>query len=715
MLDPFQSGQKKRGSALWLKIDSWIDSHLYGLFTGFGRAYESFSARMDRFSVGGWKRVGVELVSDAWSLGVLGLIVVLAFARPAFEETRADYLRQADYSVTFLDRYGDEIGKRGILHNDGVPLEELPDYLIKATLATEDRRFFEHFGIDPLGTLRAILANAQANGVVQGGSTLTQQLAKNLFLSSERTLERKIKEAFLALWLETNLSKTEILKLYLDRAYMGGGAFGVDAASQFYFGKSVRDISLAEAAMLSGLYKAPGRYAPHLDLPAARARASEVLENMVQAGFLTEGQVYAARRNPASVVSKADHYTPDYFLDWVYEEVLRRAQGTADRVLTVKTTVDVALQRYAEQSIQATLRQHGAEQDVEQGALVSLESDGAVRAIVGGRDYGESQFNRATQALRQPGSSFKPYVYLAAFQHGFEPKSIVQDAPISIGNWSPQNYNRKYAGRVSLTTALARSINTVPVRLAQAIGRDKIVDAARALGITSPLTITRSMPLGVTEMTVMEQAVAYATFASGGRKVEPYGVVSIRNSAGEVIYARDRDVPPPPQVVPREPVEQLNYVLSQVVEAGTARRAALEGIKSAGKTGTTQGYRDAWFVGYTGQFTTAVWFGNDDYTPMARVTGGSLPAQTWQRYMAFAHAGLEVPPIPGVEDSGGAPPAFVAAAEGEDLPAISRPRPLSAQTETVLLDIARAFRDASATASGPSGARFAQGSTDAAR
>src|SRR5690606_16861590 len=383
-------------------------------------------------------------------------------------------------------------------------------------LATEDRRFFSHFGIDVFGTLRAFVENVRASAVVQGGSSLSQQLAKNLFLSNERTLERKIKEAFLAVWLEANLSKREILKLYLDRAYMGGGNFGVEAASEFYFNKSARDVSLAESALLAGLFKAPARFAPHINLPAARARANEVLTNMVQAGFMTEGQVIGARRHPADVVEQvAGSGSPDYFLDWVFEEVKQLAPD-GDRVLTVRSTVDMPMQRAAEEAVETTLLQNGESYRVKQAAVVALDNDGAVRTMVGGRDYGESQFNRATSALRQPGSSFKPYVYAAAMMNGFTPETVVRDGPICIGNWCPRNYSGGYSGPVTLTTALVKSINTIPVRLAQQIGRDKIVDVAHKMGITTELLITRSLPLGAAEVTVIDQAAGYGVFASGG-------------------------------------------------------------------------------------------------------------------------------------------------------------------------------------------------------
>ncbi len=541
--DPFQSSSRKRRSVRLIDIDSWVDTTLFRTGQFIAAKAEAFSVFMRRFRLTGFRRAAVEVAGDALTLGLGGAILMLALAIPAFQATRTDWRAQGDYAITFLDRNGNEIGKRGVKRKETVPLEEMPDYLIKAVLATEDRRFYDHFGIDIPGTIRALGENLRADAVVQGGSSLSQQLAKNLFLSNERTLDRKIKEAFLALWLEANLSKDEILKLYLDRAYMGGGNFGVESASEYYFGKSVRDINLAEAALLAGLFKAPARYAPHVNLPAARARANEVLTNMVQAGFMTEGQVIGARRHPADVIEHTETAgTPNYFMDWAFEEV-KNLNLRGDRSLTVRTTVDLAIQKAADEAVESVLRESGDAYRVRQSALVVADTDGAVRAMVGGRDYGESQFNRATDALRQPGSSFKPFVYTTAMLNGYTPKSIVMDAPICIGNWCPHNYSGGYSGPVSLTTGLVKSINVIPVRLAQAIGRDKIVDTAQKMGITSELRITRSLPLGASEVKVIDMAGAYAVFANGGYKATPYAFTQIIDSNGNVIYDRHKDAP----------------------------------------------------------------------------------------------------------------------------------------------------------------------------
>ena len=651
---------KDRTGRFLLDLDSRIDSAAFHTGRALREGYERFSAFMYRFNVAGARRVGVEVLSEGATLGAVGLVVAFALAAPAVRETAdEDWLKRSELAVTFLDRYGNEIGSRGIRHNDSVPLEEFPHHLIKAVLATEDRRFYDHFGIDGPGTVRAITANARAGGVVQGGSSITQQLAKNLFLSNERTIERKVKEAFLALWLETRLTKNQILKLYLDRAYMGGGAFGVDAAAQYYFGKSAREVNLAEAAMLAGLFKAPTRFAPHVNLPAARARASIVLDNLVESRLMTEGQVFGARRNPATAIDRRDERAPNYYLDWAFEEMKKLVEtmpkATADRVFVVRTSLDVNIQRETENAIENALRQHGREYNASQGAAVVMDPDGAVRAMVGGRDYGASQFNRATDALRQPGSSFKPYVYAAALEDGFRPTSVVRDEPICLGDWCPQNYGRSFAGPVTLTQALVRSINTIPVRLSLMLGdgkpkagRKKIIELAQKMGLRHPLGDYNPLPIGAAEVTVLEHTSGYTAFPNGGKAATPHAILEVRNAAGEVVWQFERDGPKPQQVLRPDVASDMNFILNKAVEEGTGRRAALDGIKAAGKTGTTNGYRDAWFVGYTGNYVTGVWFGNDDYTSTDDMTGGSLPAMTWRDIMTYAHQGIEARPMPGV-------------------------------------------------------------------
>ncbi|MEA2935340.1 MAG: penicillin-binding protein, partial [Variibacter sp.] len=668
-------------------------------------AYERFSAFMDRFHVAGLKRVTVEGMSEAATLGTGGLIVMLALAIPAFRETSDDdWLKKSELAVTFLDRYGAEVGSRGIRHNDAVPLEEFPDHMIKAVLATEDRRFYEHFGIDFPGTVRALVSNAKAGGVVQGGSSISQQLAKNLFLSNERTIERKVKEAFLAIWLETRLSKNQILKLYLDRAYMGGGAFGADAASQFYFGKSVREVTLAEGAMLAGLFKAPTKFAPHVNLPAARGRASVVLDNLVEAGFMTEGQVFGARRNPATAVDRRDERSPNYYLDYAFDEIKKLVEklpkSVQERVFVVRTGLDVGMQREAENAVETHLRQYGREYRASQAALVVIEVDGTVRAMVGGRDYGTSQFNRATDALRQPGSSFKPYVYATALANGFKPNSVLVDSPVCIGNWCPQNYSNSFSGSMSLTQALVRSINVIPVKLSIALGngnpkagRAKIVETARRMGLRRPLTDSPSLPIGAAEVTVVEHTGAYLPFPTNGKAIPPHSILEVRTGAGDVVWRFDRDGPKPVQALDPRVASEMNLIMNKVVEEGTGKRAILDGVRAAGKTGTTNAYRDAWFVGYTGNYVCGIWYGNDDYSPTNRMTGGSLPAMTWRQIMAYAHQGIEMRNIPGVPPPaapGRGPQAPVIAAAGAaPNEAAARPAVLSRKAIDVLLRVER--------------------------
>ncbi len=697
----------RRKRHILLRIDSWIDS---GLWTTASRVFdfwEEVTIASRKLHVRGWKKFLINIADDALTVGTAGTVLMLALALPAFEETKKDWRYRGDFAVTFLDRYGNTIGHRGIIHEDSVPIDQMPDHFIKAVLATEDRRFFEHFGIDFIGLARAMSENARAGGVVQGGSTLTQQLAKNLFLTNERSLERKIKEAFLALWLEANMSKKEILSLYLDRAYMGGGTFGAAAAAQFYFGKNLTDVTLAESAILAGLFKAPAKYAPHVNLPAARARANTVLSNLVQGGLMTEGQVVGARRNPATVIDREDVKAPDYFLDWAFDEVQRLAKEgkIKDHTVMVRTTLDTGLQQAAEQAMEGSLREFGEGYKVKQGAMVMIENRGGIRAMVGGRDYGESQFNRATAALRQPGSSFKVYTYSAAMEKGYKPETLISDAPVTWRGWSPQNYGRSYAGKVTLQTALAKSYNTVPVRLAKdVLGTQIIADTAKAMGVATPLRTDKTIPLGTSEVTVLDQATGYAVFPAGGMQARRHGIEQVLDYEGTVLYDFDRDEPPAQRVLSEEANSKMNRMLVTIPVEGTARRGALDnGIVSGGKTGTSQSYRDAWYVGFTGNYTTAVWFGNDDFTSMNNMTGGALPAMTFKRLMDYAHQGMELRPIPGIQNplpSGSRPQpatgAEVASTDANALPALTRPRALSAEATRVIRAIGKKLKEASA-------------------
>ncbi len=628
--------------AFWI-FDSYVSSGVFEAWDGLKRMGSAYSSFVHRFRIRGVRRVAVDLIDDGATFGTIVAFGLLAYALPPFSGTGDVWNKGREYAVTFTDANGEIIGRRGIRQDDAIPLEDIPPQMIKAVLATEDARFFDHFGVDIIGTFRAIIQNARANDVVQGGSSLTQQVAKNLFLSPERTIRRKVHEAFLSLWIEARLTKEEILKLYLDRSYLGGGNYGVEAAAQFYFGKSIRDVSLPEAAMLAGLFKAPSKYAPHANLEAARARANTVLYRMLDTGFITQGELLQARRAPATVVAQSTADSPDWFLDWAYRDtvaLLEKKKITGDFVIEVKTTVDVKLQAASQRIINDVLISDGPRYHVTQGASVTMAPDGAVRAIVGGRDYEISQFNRATDAERQTGSAFKPFVYLAALLNGYTPDTRVVDGPVSVGNWSPRNYSDKYAGRVTLTTALAKSYNSIPVKLMIDIGRPAIIETAHRVGIKAVLETWAPMVLGTSAITLLDLTTGYATFAGGGKLADPYAVLEIRRANGDIIYSRASDNPEPPrQVVPEEKIAELNSMLNAVVKFGTARRADLGFAPQGGKTGTNQSYRDAWYIGFTANNVTGVWFGNDDFTMMNEVTGGLLPAPTWKSIMLVAEQG----------------------------------------------------------------------------
>lgn len=533
---------------------------------------------------------------------------------------------------TVFKRYGDLYGQR-------VTLKDVPPNLVNAILAIEDRRFYSHFGVDVIGLLRAFTSNVAAGRVVQGGSTLTQQLAKNLFLTPQRTTRRKVQEMLLAFWLEHTYTKDQILSAYLNRVYLGSGAYGVDAAADIYFGKPVSALNLRECAIIAGLLRAPSRYAPTNDPVQALERAKTVLGAMVESGYITEEQKVAAiedipmpRRKPGA---GGDGH---YYADWIVDQVTALLENAPQDVV-VLTTIDLKLQRSAERRLDGILAAEGAAKRVEEGALVSMTPDGAVRAMVGGRDYGESQFNRATQAMRQPGSSFKPVIYLAAILNGLTPNDVYDDAPIKIGKWSPENYDGKYRGQVTARDALAESLNTVAVRVMQNVGVSKVIDTARALGITSDLGSDLSLALGTNLVTPLELTGVYAALATGGRAVAPYGIKEIRSREGKVLYQRE-EVNLPATVNPQA-VATLVDMMTGVVTYGTGKRAMLD-RPVAGKTGTSSDYRDAWFLGFTGNYITGVWVGNDDNKPMKKVTGGSLPAGLWHDFMVEAEAGKPI-------------------------------------------------------------------------
>jgi penicillin-binding protein 1A len=644
----FRNGSKKR-AVDWLALDSLIDSSLFGIWETIKDRWANLTAFNQRFNLYGPLRVCNELLSEVVSLGVVGFGLLLGFALPAFDAVaKGDPLAYSRYSFQFLDEDGNELGRRGILRNDAVALEEMPDAFIKSLLATEDRRFFDHYGIDVIGTMRALYEDVKQADARQGGSSLTQQLAKNAFLSSEKSLQRKMKEAFLALWLEQHYSKHDILKLYLERAYMGGGAFGAEAGAQFYFGKSIRNVSLAEAAMLAGLFKAPTKYAPHIYLAAARKRADEVLSNLVEAGFMTESQVHEARLHPATPVISPRAESPDWFLDYAYEEGQRLMQGRQGTVLKARVTVDLNMQRIGEETVRNAIRDYGPGWGAKQSALVSMEADGAIRALVGGVDYGESNYNRAFQSKRQPGSSFKPYVYLTAIQElGYTTETRVSDGGYVCSNGHVVKNDAAAQGMPPLSYALAVSANNVAVRLSDVVTRKKVNETLAKLHVTRQ-TESCTMALGDGGVTVAEHVGGYATFLNGGKNARRYAIIDIRNSRGELVYSHDRDEPPPEQVFSPRSIGFVNQLMRRVITDGTARAADLDFTMAVGKTGTTSSHRDAWFMGLTGKYVTGIWIGNDDNRVMHGVFGGQSAAPMWKTFNTAVHTSPNIPQLEGM-------------------------------------------------------------------
>jgi penicillin-binding protein 1A len=546
---------------------------------------------------------------------------------------------------------GTIIATRGDMPGANVSLKDLPPYLPEAFIAIEDRRFYSHFGIDPIGIVRAAITNIMHRGVSQGGSTLTQQLAKNLFLTQERTLQRKLQEAELALWLERKYTKNEIIELYLNRVYFGSGAFGVEAAAQKYFGKPARDVTIAEAAMLAGLVRSPSRLAPNRNPEGAASRAQIVLNAMSEMKFITAAQAQAAIAHPSYAVKPAGAGTINYVADWI-GEVLDDLVGQVDQNIVVETSIDPRLQSVAEAAVIDELAAKSVKFNVSQGALVAMTPDGAVRAMVGGRNYAESQFNRAVTAKRQPGSAFKPFVYLTALEAGLTPDTVRQDAPLDVKGWKPENYSHEYFGPVTLTQALAMSLNTVAVRLGIEVGPQNIVRTAHRLGIASKLDANPSIALGTSEVSLTELVGAYAPFANNGLAASPHVINKIRTPDGKILYARK--VETPAQVVDPRYVGMMNTMMHETLVIGTAKKADIPGWFAAGKTGTSQDFRDAWFVGYTANLVTGVWFGNDDNSPTKKATGGGLPVEVWTRFMKAAHEHVPVADLPGSQqDIGG--------------------------------------------------------------
>ncbi|KEQ04328.1 transglycosylase domain-containing protein [Pseudorhizobium pelagicum] len=593
------------------------------------------------------------LVLGIWAgIGIGGLVLYYGAQMPA---ASAWAIPDRPPNIKIVSTNGSVIANRGATGGEALSLEEMSPYIPQAVMAIEDRRFYSHFGVDPFGLARAFINNLTGQPI-QGGSTITQQLAKNLFLSPERTFERKIQEVLLAFWLEHKFNKDQILAMYLNRVFFGSNAYGVEAASRRYFNTSAREVNLGQAALLAGLLKAPSRLSPARDPEAAEARAQVVLGAMQEEGYVTEDEIKSAMSQPPtkarSYWSGAEHYAADMVLDEVTKLV-----GEVKQDIVVETTIDLSLERKAEEALTDILEGDGEKLNASQAALVSMDATGAIRALVGGKDYAQSQFNRAVTAKRQPGSAFKPFVYAAALEAGIRPDSIRNDAPVRIGKWTPENYDQKYRGEVTVSSALAQSLNTIAAQLVMEVGPQEVVSLAHRMGIEQELQPNASIALGTSEVPLVELTAAYAPFMNGGYKATPHIVRRILDAEGNTIYETGYDSPP--RVLSETVVATMNSMLTRVIENGTGKAAKLKDWQAAGKTGTTQSFRDALFVGYTSVMTTGIWFGNDDGTSMKKVTGGGLPAKAWKDYMTAALDGYSPTPLFGSHGGFDLPPASI--------------------------------------------------------
>ena len=584
---------------------------------------------------------------------VMALIGLLGYFAAGLPDTGALWQAKAGPSIIVVDAEGQTLATRGASSGDDLKLKDMAPTLPLAVLAIEDRRFYTHWGVDIFGITRAAFTNYEAGHVVQGGSTLTQQLAKNVFLSPERSVKRKIQEALLAIWLEWRFSKDEILQLYLNRVYLGAGTYGVEAAARRYFDKSPKDLTLVESAMIAGLLKAPSRYAPTNDPEAAAKRTGMVLDAMVEAGFVNPETRKATHEDQITFAHGTQSQGAQYFVDWVLD-TLPSFIGPAQGELIVETTLHLPFQRAAERAVATGLERDGAKLGAGEAALVAIDSGGAIRAMVGGRAYETAPFNRAVNAQRQPGSAFKPFVYLAALERGRSPQSPVLDGPVSIGKWHPSNFEAGYRGEVSYQTALALSLNTPAVRVGQSVGRDGVIAVARRLGIVSPLPGNSSIFLGSAEVNLLEIAGAYLPFSTGGNAPPVYAIRRVIRRDGKLLYKHPSEGTA--RVIAPYTAGAMNAMLGAVVDWGTGHAAKLETRPCAGKTGTSQDFRDAWFIGYTADLLTGVWVGNDNNAPMKKVTGGGLPASIWKSFMSEAALAYPAKPLP---DGGYRPEAAV--------------------------------------------------------
>ncbi len=601
------------------------------------RAPNSSNAKPLSSLIGRWS-LRIAAIGVWIFIALIGLLAFYAYDIPDVDKILAA-TRQP--TVTVNARDNTHLLTLGDIYGFPVDLNELPPALSQAVLATEDRRFYSHFGLDLLGLARAAYANLNAGRIVQGGSTLTQQLAKNLFLSPKRTLKRKVQELILSLWLEQKFSKEQILTVYLNRVYLGSGTYGVEAASRRYFKKSAKDMNTYESAMLAGLLKAPSRYNPVHNLELAKKRTSQVLANMVAAGYLSESEKEGFNKGSVGIKPLKTSRRSRYFTDWILSQVSGYVSpGNADIVVT--TTLDKILQMDGERAVAKALKR-GKGLNVSQAALIAMTPNGAVRAMIGGADYGVSQYNRATQAKRQPGSAFKPIVFLAGLEKGLRPSSKFMDEPLKIEDWSPRNFTRRYQGKVSMTDALSKSINTVAVSISETVGRDNVIAIARRLGITANLLSAPSIALGVNGVSLIEMTASYGAFASGGFGVWPYGIEKIKDGDGKILYSRQGSGPG--RVIKAQIAGAMNAMLSKALEEGTGKAANFS-RHVAGKTGTSQNNRDAWFIGYSADLIAGVWMGNDNQDPMKNITGGGLPAKAWRDFMIAAHTRIPVRSLP---------------------------------------------------------------------
>lgn len=573
------------------------------------------------------------IVLSIW--GGIALIGIVGYYAAQMPSASSWTIPERPPNLKIVAADGSLLANRGATGGEALALEEMSPYLPQAVIAIEDRRFNDHCGVDPIGLARAVVTNILSGRTVQGGSTITQQLAKNLFLSAERTIDRKIQEVLLAFWLEHKFTKDQIMTMYLNRVFFGSNAYGVEAASRRYFNKSARDINLGEAALLAGLLKAPSRLSPARDPQAAEERAQVVLNAMIDTGFITEREATTAMSQKPTEAKRywsgAEHYAADMVMDEV-----KRLIDDVTEDLTVETTIDLTLEKAAESALAEAISKEGQKLNVSQGAIVTIDGNGAIKAIVGGVDYASSQFNRATRAKRQPGSAFKPFVYLAALESGLSPFTIRVDQPVRFGKWAPENYDRKYRGEISLNAALSNSINTVAAQLVMEATPERVIQLAHRMGIESDLQPNASIALGTSEVTLLELTASYAPLMNGGFKATPHVVSRITDDEGKVIYENKYDNPP--RVLSEDIAITMNFMMRDVIENGTGKAAQVKGLDVGGKTGTTQSFRDALFVGYTNAYATGVWFGNDDGTEMKKVTGGGLPARTFKNYVTATKA-----------------------------------------------------------------------------